>query len=81
MTLDFTQEKIDNCIKLIKELINKNLIKVRFLAQVIGTLVSVCPAIKYGIFYTNELERHKYLTLKCNDDNHNVNTTLNSTCI
>lgn len=80
MTLDITTEKRNKCLKIIKELLNKKQIKIRILAQGIGTLVSVCPAIKYGMLYTRELERLKYLTLKNNNDNYEFSTTLNSSC-
>ncbi|XP_018373232.1 PREDICTED: uncharacterized protein LOC108767726 [Trachymyrmex cornetzi] len=33
-------------------------------ANMIGSLISVCPAVKYGLFYTKNFERHKFLALK-----------------
>lgn len=43
--------------------------KIRKFAQLIGLLVSACPAIEYGWLYTKELERCKFLNLR-NDDNY-----------
>lgn len=37
---------------------------IREVSQLIGTLTSACPAIKYGWLYTKEIERQKYLALK-----------------
>lgn len=42
---------------------------VRQFAQLIGLLVSACPAIEYGWLYTKDLERCKYLNLD-RDDNY-----------
>lgn len=42
--------------------------KIRKFAQLLGLLVSACPAIEYGILYTKELERCKYLNLKDHED-------------
>lgn len=42
--------------------------KIRKFAQLVGLLVSACPAIEYGWLYTKELERCKYLNLKGHDD-------------
>lgn len=42
--------------------------KIRQFAQLIGLLVSACPAIEYGLLYTKELERCKFLNLKDNDN-------------
>lgn len=42
---------------------------IRQFAQIIGLLVSACPAIEYGWLYTKDLERCKYLNL-AQDDNY-----------
>ncbi|XP_034935551.1 uncharacterized protein [Chelonus insularis] len=41
----------------------KEKVKIRLLAQLIGSLVAACPAIKYGWLYTKKLEREKFLSL------------------
>lgn len=41
---------------------------IRQFAQLIGLLVSACPAIEYGWLYTKGLERCKYLNLAQEDD-------------
>ena len=42
----------------------------------IGTLVSACPAIKYGFLYTKNLERQKFLALEKSNDNYDAKTSL-----
>ena len=39
-------------------------ITIRKLAQFVGTLVSACPAVKYGWLYTKNLEREKWQALQ-----------------
>lgn len=51
-----------------------------FLVQVLETLVSVCPAIKYGMLYTKNLERIKYLSLLSSNDNFESIITLPNSC-
>lgn len=43
---------------------SKKHFKIQKFAEIIGVLVSVCPAVKYGWLYTKNLEREKYLALK-----------------
>lgn len=44
-------------------------IKIREFAQLIGTLTSACPAVKYGWLYTKKFERAKFLALSQNNEN------------
>lgn len=41
---------------------------VRRFAQLIGLLISACPAVEYGLLYTKALERCKFLNLKSDND-------------
>lgn len=42
---------------------------IREFASFIGLLVSVCPAVQYGLLYTKQFEREKFLSLsRCNED-------------
>lgn len=50
---------------------NHRHINIRFFAQVLGFLTSICPANKYGWLYTKRLERTKYLALLQNNQNYN----------
>ncbi|CAK1603085.1 unnamed protein product [Parnassius mnemosyne] len=80
MTISITREKRENCLYLINKLNKKQLFSIRFLARVLGTLVSVCPAIKYGMLYTKMLERHKYLSLLKYNDNYEALISLPNHC-
>ncbi|KAJ8915062.1 hypothetical protein NQ315_014317 [Exocentrus adspersus] len=42
---------------------NKSHCRIRDFAQLIGTLISICPAVPYGYLYTKKFERYKYLHL------------------
>jgi len=44
-------------------MLDKKRCKVRELANYIGSLTSVCPAVQYGILHTKILEREKFLAL------------------
>lgn len=60
------REKIYN--KLHSLLIKKNC-KIREFASLLGSLISICPAVPYGYLYTKILEKHKYLALlKCHEN-------------
>ncbi|KAJ8949501.1 hypothetical protein NQ314_008192 [Rhamnusium bicolor] len=43
---------------------NKKICSIQEFAQLVGTLVSACLAVKHGWVYTKKLERTKYLALK-----------------
>ncbi|XP_053993928.1 uncharacterized protein LOC128884526 [Hylaeus volcanicus] len=44
--------------------------KIRDFAKLVGTLVSYCPAVKYGMVYTKAYKRAKYLALRENNDDY-----------
>ncbi|KAJ8914836.1 hypothetical protein NQ315_014849 [Exocentrus adspersus] len=52
--------------------------KIRVLAKIIGHLISVCPAVRYGWLYTKRLERQKYLSLKKGGGDYNGTVSVNS---
>lgn len=49
-------------------MIKRKRCSIRKFAQLVGLLVSACPAIEYGMLYTKEFERCKFLNLKNKDD-------------
>lgn len=71
MTLSLPQEKRERIFILLSELITLDSCSIRHLAKVIGLLVSVCPAIRYGWLYTKNLERFKTAALL--QEGHNFN--------
>jgi hypothetical protein len=68
MTLSLTSEKRLRIRTELEEFINIKRCKIRKYAQLVGLLVSACPAIDYGWLYTKELERSKFLNLKHYND-------------
>lgn len=57
--------KIKSELEKIKSL---NRCKIRKFAQLLGLLISACPAIEYGWLFTKQLERTKFLSLQDHDD-------------
>jgi len=49
-------------------ILDKKRCKVRELASYIGSLISICPAVQYGILHTKILEREKFLALTSSND-------------
>ena len=50
--------------------------KIRLFASYIGSLVSVCPAVQYGLLHTKILEREKFLNLTAAGGNFDVQMSL-----
>ncbi|XP_070529823.1 uncharacterized protein [Cardiocondyla obscurior] len=63
-------------LKLTSAFLSKKSCKIREFASFIGSLVSVCPAVLYGILHTKLLERVKFRALLDADDNFNAQMTL-----
>ncbi|KYN29087.1 hypothetical protein ALC57_01488 [Trachymyrmex cornetzi] len=55
---------------LTENLAQKSTCAIREFASLIGSLVSVCPAIQYGLLYTKALEREKFLALVNNNEDY-----------
>jgi len=50
--------------------------KIRLFASYIGSLISICPAVQYGILYTKILKREKFLALSAANKDFNSLMTL-----
>ena len=59
MTISLPESKRIKIKSLLNTLLNTEKCSIRFLARVIGSLVSACPAIKYDWLNTKALERFK----------------------
>lgn len=68
LRIELPEAKKHKIVSLIYQLSRKEVFSIRFFAKVIGLLVSICPAVTYGVFYTKRLERQKYLALRRNRD-------------
>lgn len=71
LTISLPRDKIKRNSKLIRSFLEVEKCKIRSFAKLIGSLISVCPAIRYGWLYTKILEREKFLALKYNNGNYN----------
>lgn len=71
---ELPSEKRQRVKALLEKFLHIKQCKIREFAQLIGLLVSACPAIEYGWLHTKEMERCKYLNLK---DNDNYNRIMN----
>lgn len=49
---------------------NKSKCSIKDFASLIGSLISVCPAVQYGLLHTKLFEREKFLALRKNNDNY-----------
>ena len=70
LTLGLPSQKRDNLIFLIDIFLKKHSSTIREFAKLIGSLVSGCPAIPYGIGYTKALEKAKFQALLIADGNY-----------
>jgi len=58
------------------DMLSRKHCKIRVLASYVGSLISVCPGVQYGILHTKLLEREKFLALVAADDNFGTNMPL-----
>ena len=64
MTISLTTEKTKTLRTLVSKLLTISKPSIRFLAKVIGTLISALPAVKYGLLYYRNLENEKTQALQ-----------------
>lgn len=62
-------EKRDKILKMVSDLLKESKVVIRYLAKVIGTLISACPGVSYGILFTKRLEQEKFYALQRNNEN------------
>jgi Reverse transcriptase (RNA-dependent DNA polymerase)/DNA N-6-adenine-methyltransferase (Dam) len=76
MSISLPQEKIDKVIKLLKKFSALQECTIREFAEFLGTLCSICTAVRYGWVYTKLFERQKFLALRKSGDNYNCKMVL-----
>ena len=76
MTVALTASKEKNLKLLVSQLLSMKYPTIRFLAKIIGTLVSSFPAVKFGPLYYRSLEKVKVGALKQNNGNFEANCTI-----
>lgn len=62
----------EKLLRLTSSMANRTGCSIREFASFIGSLISVCPAVQYGLLYTKEFEREKFLALNKCDDNYSA---------
>lgn len=67
-TVSIPDERRIKLRKLVYEFSQKRFCSIQEFASVIGSLVSVCPAVRYGLLYTKKFEREKFLALCASND-------------
>uniref|UniRef100_A0A1Y1M5T5 Reverse transcriptase domain-containing protein n=1 Tax=Photinus pyralis TaxID=7054 RepID=A0A1Y1M5T5_PHOPY len=78
MTVSLPEEKIFKVLKLLRKFSNSRNCRIREFARFLGTLCSICPAVKYGWVYTKLFEREKFLALKKSAGNFNAKMEISS---
>ncbi|XP_051175652.1 uncharacterized protein LOC127290874 [Leptopilina boulardi] len=76
--LELTENKRISIFQHVSKFLNNPNCKIEELAQLIGSLVAACPAVKYGWLYTKRLEREKFLSLAKSNNNYRANITLSN---
>jgi len=76
-TISISEEKQNKILTMLRLLSNKGNCPIRTLAQLIGTLISVRYAVPYGLLYTRQMERAKYLALR-NTNNYDDVVTIHT---
>lgn len=61
-------EKQTSIIEEIQKFVQLKRCKIRRFARLLGLLISACPAVEYGLLYTKDLERCKFLSLQPEED-------------
>lgn len=64
MSVSIPEDKKPHLLRCITFLLRTHRCKIRLFAQIVGKLVSICPAVRYGWVYTKLLEREKFLALR-----------------
>jgi hypothetical protein len=72
-SLELTDRKKDQIIRLVNEFEIGKAYKIRRFAEFLGVLTSACPAVAYGFIHCKRLERQKFLALKFNGGNYEGN--------
>ena len=70
MTVELPPEKRRGLITIIDKFLVTRFCKIRDFAQLIGSLVAVCPGIEYGKLYYRSLERERFFALLLADDDY-----------
>lgn len=78
MSIELTEEKIQRTIDLLNKFSKTSRCMIREFAAFVGTLVSRCSALKYGMIYVRRFEKERLRALEINYNNFDAITTLSA---
>lgn len=81
MTIELPDEKKIKILSTINKFRLLKTCKIKFLAHLIGLLISSLPTVKYGLCYIKKLEREKIDALKKTNQNYNKSMSINHSSI
>lgn len=81
MTLSLPRLKQNRLRETIHTVMKRKTLSIRDVAQLLGVLISSCPAIKYSWLYTKPLERDKLLALRSSSYHYGAKMQLSPTAI
>ncbi|CAL8071331.1 unnamed protein product [Orchesella dallaii] len=81
MTIKLPSDKARKLQEMCSSIIKVPKMQIQTLSEFLGTVISVCPAVPYGILHTKLLEREKFLALKKYEGNYSGKLTLPSECL
>lgn len=81
MKLTLPSAKKDNLMQKIRKYLSVKSNTIHELAEIIGTLISVCPAVKYGQLYTRQLEIEKTVALENSNNSFSAKVFLSDLAI
>lgn len=67
-TLSIPEKRRSKLLELVSNFAQKRHCSIKDFASFIGSIVSVCPAVRYGLLYTKQFEREKFLAMIATDD-------------
>ena len=77
--IELPREKRETLYDLITQFLNYETCSIKKFSQLIGILISCCPAIEYAWLYTKELEKEKLFHLIFNDYDYNKSMEISET--
>lgn len=66
MSIELPKEKVDRTVLLLNKISKTSYCSIREFAAFVGTLVSRCPALKYGMIYVRRFEKERLRALEAN---------------
>ncbi|XP_070519715.1 uncharacterized protein [Cardiocondyla obscurior] len=71
-SISIPMQRRERLLRVIPDMALRSECSLRDFASMIGSLISICPAVQYGLLYTKMFERAKFLALRDCDDNYSA---------